>query len=116
MSRARTASVGARLRTRPHFPHRSSSGARDASKRVAPEAELRVLVIDDDEDTIEVLREMLAVVGHHQVAVARDAEGTGAGGALLQASEDWARAAGRSVLTLNVFEMPLPPGEPEPLA
>ena len=39
-----------------------------------------------------------------ELAVARDAEGTGAGGALLQASEDWARAAGHSVLTLNVFE------------
>ncbi len=39
-----------------------------------------------------------------ELAVAREAEGTGAGGALLQASEDWARAAGRSVLTLNVFE------------
>jgi GNAT superfamily N-acetyltransferase len=39
-----------------------------------------------------------------ELAVAREAEGTGAGGALLQASEDWARAAGHSVLTLNVFE------------
>ena len=38
------------------------------------------------------------------LGVARDAEGTGAGGALLQASEDWARAAGHAVLTLNVFE------------
>jgi GNAT superfamily N-acetyltransferase len=39
-----------------------------------------------------------------ELAVARSAEGTGAGGALLSASEDWARDAGYSVLTLNVFE------------
>jgi GNAT superfamily N-acetyltransferase len=39
-----------------------------------------------------------------ELAVARAAEGSGAGGALLAASEDWARAAGYSVLTLNVFE------------
>ena len=39
-----------------------------------------------------------------ELAVAREAEGTGAGGALLRASEDWARAAGHSTLTLNVFE------------
>jgi GNAT superfamily N-acetyltransferase len=39
-----------------------------------------------------------------ELAVARAAEGSGAGGALLAASEDWARAAGHSVLTLNVFE------------
>ena len=39
-----------------------------------------------------------------ELAVTREAEGIGAGGALLQASEDWARAAGYSVLTLNVFE------------
>ena len=39
-----------------------------------------------------------------ELAVARPAEGTGAGGALLQASEEWAREAGYSLLTLNVFE------------
>jgi GNAT superfamily N-acetyltransferase len=39
-----------------------------------------------------------------ELAVARSAEGSGAGGALLSASEEWARAAGHSVLTLNVFE------------
>jgi ribosomal protein S18 acetylase RimI-like enzyme len=39
-----------------------------------------------------------------ELAVSRDAEGSGAGGALLAASEEWARASGYSVLTLNVFE------------
>jgi GNAT superfamily N-acetyltransferase len=39
-----------------------------------------------------------------ELSVAREAEGSGAGGALLAASEDWARASGYSVLTLNVFE------------
>jgi GNAT superfamily N-acetyltransferase len=39
-----------------------------------------------------------------ELAVAREAEGTGAGGALLAASEDWARARGDAFLTLNVFE------------
>ena len=39
-----------------------------------------------------------------ELAVTREAEGSGAGGALLAASEDWARASGYSVLTLNVFE------------
>jgi len=39
-----------------------------------------------------------------ELAVAREAEGLGAGGALLTASEDWARGQGYSVLTLNVFD------------
>jgi GNAT superfamily N-acetyltransferase len=39
-----------------------------------------------------------------ELAVSREAEGLGAGGALLSASEDWARAQGYSVLTLNVFD------------
>ncbi len=39
-----------------------------------------------------------------ELAVAREAEGLGAGGALLSASEAWARAKGYSVLTLNVFD------------
>jgi GNAT superfamily N-acetyltransferase len=39
-----------------------------------------------------------------ELAVTREAEGSGAGGALFAASEDWARASGYSVLTLNVFE------------
>jgi len=39
-----------------------------------------------------------------ELAVSRQAEGSGAGGALLAASEEWARASGYSVLTLNVFE------------
>lgn len=39
-----------------------------------------------------------------ELAVTREAEGVGAGGALLSASEDWARSKGYSVLTLNVFD------------
>jgi GNAT superfamily N-acetyltransferase len=39
-----------------------------------------------------------------ELAVAREAEGTGAAGALLTASENWARAQGHFKLTLNVFE------------
>ena len=39
-----------------------------------------------------------------ELAVAREAEGLGAGGALLTASEDWARSKGYAVLTLNVFD------------
>jgi GNAT superfamily N-acetyltransferase len=39
-----------------------------------------------------------------ELAVTRAAEGRGAGGALLAASEDWARGRGFTVLTLNVFE------------
>jgi GNAT superfamily N-acetyltransferase len=39
-----------------------------------------------------------------ELAVAREAEGTGTAGALLTAAEDWARARGHFVLTLNVFD------------
>ncbi len=39
-----------------------------------------------------------------ELAVAREAEGLGAGGALLCASEAWASSKGYSVLTLNVFD------------
>ena len=38
------------------------------------------------------------------IAVIETAEGTGVGGALLQAAEDWTRAQGYTRLTLNVFE------------
>ena len=38
------------------------------------------------------------------LAVARDAEGRGVGGALMRAAEDWARERGYGKLTLNVFE------------
>jgi len=38
------------------------------------------------------------------LAVAAGSEGLGAGRALLAAAEDWTRARGLSVLTLNVFE------------
>jgi GNAT superfamily N-acetyltransferase len=39
-----------------------------------------------------------------ELAVTREAEGRGAAGALLLASEDWARSRGYALLTLNVFE------------
>ena len=38
------------------------------------------------------------------IAVTADVEGRGVGAALLHAAEDWARAQGYAVLTLNVFE------------
>ncbi len=38
------------------------------------------------------------------IAVTAEAEGRGAGAALMRAAEDWARAAGYAKLTLNVFE------------
>lgn len=37
------------------------------------------------------------------IAVTAEAEGRGAGAALMRAAEDWARAAGYPKLTLNVF-------------
>ena len=39
-----------------------------------------------------------------ELAVAREAEGRGAAGALLEAAADWSRALGHRSLTLNVFE------------
>ena len=38
------------------------------------------------------------------IAVTAEAEGHGAGAALMRAAEDWARTCGYSKLTLNVFE------------
>jgi len=38
------------------------------------------------------------------IAVTEAAEGRGAGAALMRAAEDWARARGYPMLTLNVFE------------
>ena len=38
------------------------------------------------------------------IAVTAEAEGHGAGAALMRAAEDWSRAAGYAKLTLNVFE------------
>jgi ribosomal protein S18 acetylase RimI-like enzyme len=38
------------------------------------------------------------------IAVTEAAEGTGAGGALMRAAEDWARDHGYPTLTLHVFE------------
>jgi GNAT superfamily N-acetyltransferase len=38
------------------------------------------------------------------IAVVAEAEGRGAGAALMRAAEHWARAAGYTKLTLNVFE------------
>jgi GNAT superfamily N-acetyltransferase len=47
----------------------------------------------------------LAEHGHVGIlAVTADAEGSGAGRALLEASEAWAREQGYATLTLNVFE------------
>ena len=38
------------------------------------------------------------------IAVTAEAEGRGAGAALMRAAEEWTRAAGYTTLTLNVFE------------
>ena len=38
------------------------------------------------------------------IAVTAEAEGRGAGGALMRAAEDWARGRGYAKLTLNVFD------------
>lgn len=79
-------------------------------ERPAPGAAL--LVAEEDGAalgfvSLEVLRDFFdgAEHGHVSVlAVARDAEGRGVGGALMRAAEDWARERGYGKLTLNVFE------------
>jgi GNAT superfamily N-acetyltransferase len=56
---------------------------------------------------LEVLRDYFIGEEHGHVgilAVAAQAEGRGAGGALMRAAEDWARERGYRRLTLNVFE------------
>jgi GNAT superfamily N-acetyltransferase len=56
---------------------------------------------------VETLRDYFLLAEHGHVgilAVAEQAEGRGAGGALLAAAEDWARRRGFDRLTLNVFE------------
>jgi GNAT superfamily N-acetyltransferase len=56
---------------------------------------------------LEVLRDFFDRREHGHVsvlAVAREAEGRGVGGALMRAAEAWARERGYRRLTLNVFE------------
>jgi GNAT superfamily N-acetyltransferase len=56
---------------------------------------------------VETLRDYFVLAEHGHIgilAVAAQAEGRGAGGALLAAAEDWARRRGFDRLTLNVFE------------
>ena len=55
---------------------------------------------------LEELRDYFTLERHGHVgilAVTADAEGRGAGGALIRAAEDWAHARGYRTLTLNVF-------------
>jgi len=56
---------------------------------------------------LEILRDYFLGTEHAHIgilSVAAEAEGRGAGGALLSAAEDWARERGHDRLTLNVFE------------
>ena len=56
---------------------------------------------------VESLRDYFGGESHGHVgilAVAAEAEGRGAGRALLEAAEDWARIRGYGFVTLNVFE------------
>ena len=55
---------------------------------------------------LEELRDYFTLERHGHVgilAVTKEAEGTGAGGALMRAAESWARDRGYRTLTLNVF-------------
>ncbi|HTR02125.1 MAG TPA: GNAT family N-acetyltransferase [Thermoanaerobaculia bacterium] len=79
----------------------------------APPANAALLVAEDEAHRplgfayVEVLRDYFRQDEHGHVgilAVAAEAEGKGAGGALLAAAEDWSRARGFDRLTLNVFE------------
>jgi GNAT superfamily N-acetyltransferase len=56
---------------------------------------------------LEELRDYFTLERHGHVgilAVTEEAEGGGAGGALMRAAESWARERGYRTLTLNVFE------------
>jgi len=79
----------------------------------APPSNAALLVAEDEAHRplgfayVEILRDYFRLDEHGHVgilAVAADAEGQGAGGALLAAAEDWSRAHGFDRLTLNVFE------------
>jgi GNAT superfamily N-acetyltransferase len=72
-----------------------------------------LLVAEDESGTplgfayLETLRDYFLGTEHAHIgilSVAAEAEGRGAGGALLAAAEDWARGRGHDRLTLNVFE------------
>jgi len=79
----------------------------------APPKDTALLVAEDETGAplgfayLEVLRDYFLLIEHAHIgilSVAAEAEGRGAGGALLSAAEDWARARGHDRLTLNVFE------------
>ena len=56
---------------------------------------------------LETIRDYFTLEDHGHIgilAVAEEAEGRGAGGALLEAAEAWARQRGYARLSLNVFE------------
>jgi GNAT superfamily N-acetyltransferase len=71
----------------------------------------RLLIAETDDRRVgfalvEELRDYFTLERHGHVgilAVTKDAEGRGAGGALLRAAESWARDRGFRTLTLNVF-------------
>jgi GNAT superfamily N-acetyltransferase len=79
----------------------------------APPKSAALLVAEDEAGAplgfayLEILRDYFLGIEHAHIgilSVAAAAEGHGAGGALLSAAEDWARALGHDRLTLNVFE------------
>ena len=79
----------------------------------APPRDAALLVAEDETGAplgfayLEILRDYFLLIEHAHIgilSVAAEAEGRGAGGALLSAAEDWARARGHDRLTLNVFE------------
>jgi len=56
---------------------------------------------------VETLTDYFTGLRHGHIgilSVAKEAEGTGVGGALLGFAEDWARQRGYAILTLNVFD------------
>jgi GNAT superfamily N-acetyltransferase len=99
-------------------PWRTAEEIGEADARVlrvffeSPAPGATLLVADEDSAPagfvyLEVLRDFFDRVEHGHVsvlAVAREAEGRGVGGALMRAAEAWARERGYRRLTLTVFE------------
>jgi GNAT superfamily N-acetyltransferase len=76
----------------------------------SPDDGSRLLIAESDRRLgfalLEELRDYFTLERHGHVgilAVTEEAEGTGAGGALMRAAEAWARERGYHTLTLNVF-------------
>jgi GNAT superfamily N-acetyltransferase len=80
----------------------------------SPDADVAVLVAEDEASGrplgfahVKTFHDYFTAEPHGHVSdlvVAEGAEGRGAGSALLAAAEDWSRARGHRLLTLNVFD------------